>query len=169
MTQSHNIEIIRMMSYLSSAQQILAQDAFLCPCLYCTDYFGIGPSASLYFFYHTPFFWTTPTLSFVLLCAWIHIVWSPSHLTAPSCVSTCVAYIEDILLLQFYQYFLIIFCIWCLFVQVYIVKGQWQDRLFFIISVLNIFLACYYITYTYSVYLIIQNNGRNDCIFDLYM
>lgn len=84
---------------------------------------SVWTSVSLTVITLCPFFWTASTLFFVLLYAWIHIVWSPSHLSAPSCVSTCVAYIEDLMLLQFCQYFLFVICAWCLFVQVYILKA----------------------------------------------
>lgn len=47
-----------------------------------------------------PFFGIASTFSFVLLYTWIHNVWSPSHLSTPSCVSSCVAFIEDVMLLQ---------------------------------------------------------------------
>lgn len=49
--------------------------------------------------------------SFVLLYAWIHIVWSPSHLSTPSCVSTCVAYIEDMMLLHYFLFALTCVCV----------------------------------------------------------
>lgn len=79
----------------------MGQDTYFCQRLNYAHYFGIRPSPSLTFTVLCPFFWIASTFPFVLLYAWIHIVWSPSHLSAPSCVSTCVAYIEDMMLLQF--------------------------------------------------------------------
>lgn len=79
----------------------MGQDTYFCQRLNYAHYFGIRPSPSLTFIVLCPFFCIASTFPFVLLYTWIHIVWSPSHLSAPSCVSTCVAYIEDMMLLQF--------------------------------------------------------------------
>lgn len=64
-------------------------------------YFCVRPSASLSPITLCPLCWIASTFPLVLLYAWIHFVWSPAHLFAPSCVSTCAAYIEDMMLLQY--------------------------------------------------------------------